>query len=145
MRFAGTALLVVLAAGCANPTPVAIQKGDRCFRCGREIIHTRLATEILDDHGRAFKFRTVWCVSQYLRDHPTETGRVYVTDYTTGRLVRAQTATYVRATIDPDTYEMDYLAFSTVGDAVKAARESKSAAIDWLRLMAHARRTARAN
>ena len=127
----GVALL--LAAGCtASLQPVAISRGETCFRCQRTIANERIAAEILDQSGQAKKFRTVGCLATYLAGEAGDVPNIYVTDYASGKLVRAGTANYVRTVIDTTTNERDYLAFASFAQALKYSHDNKlQKPIDW--------------
>lgn len=56
---------------------------------------------------------------------------MFVTDYTTGRLVNVNRAMFVRAEVDPRTGERDYLAFTSVENAVTVAKNNRASPIDW--------------
>jgi len=127
---AGCALL--LAAGCTTLQPVAVLRGETCFRCKRPIANERIAAEILDQRGEAKKFRTVGCLATYLAAEAGAVHNIYVTDYPNGKLVRAGTANYVRTVIDTNTDERDYLAFASFAQALKYSDDNKlQKPIDW--------------
>jgi hypothetical protein len=131
--FAGA--LVLALPGCADALkPRAIQTTDRCTRCQRPIDEVRIAGEIVDSTGRALVFKTPWCMATYIQEQGDRGagGTVYVTDYASARLVRADSAMFVRAVIDRRTNTRDYLAFRHLGDAVAASKEHQSAVVDWL-------------
>jgi hypothetical protein len=127
--------MALMLAGCTTVTPVAIRSGDTCFRCRQPIVDVRLAAEIIDTQGHAFKFKSVGCVSQYLAANPGDLKGIFVTDYVSGKLVRAEAANFVRAEINPNTREMDYLAFSSVTQAVEQGKKAGSSPVDWLTVM----------
>lgn len=126
--------LVALIAGCAPPKAAEIRAGDVCYRCRRTIAEPKLAGELVQKNGMAFKFRTVHCMAQYIAGQPApiaEQGTFFVTDYTTGRLIQAGRATYVIATIDDMTNERDYLAYGDANQAKAAAQQHASQIYDW--------------
>jgi len=133
MRLAISAIVALTLVGCSSVRPVAIKSGETCYGCRQVIVDTKLAAEMIDTQGHAFKFRTVGCLAKYLRDHPGETlAGTWVTDYNTGRFVPTANATYVRAVIDENTMERNYYAFRSAQDAATFAQEKSSAAVDWL-------------
>ena len=75
---------------CGSISPIAIHDGDQCFRCRRPIIEKSMAAELMDGNSFGSKFRTSGCMAKYLADHPGETGITFVTDYSTGKLVRSE-------------------------------------------------------
>jgi hypothetical protein len=126
----GVALLV--AAACSSVRPVAISKGDTCVRCGRTITQERLAAEILDENGEPKKFRTVACMATYLADRPGSARNIFVTDYSSGELVPAGTANYVRTVIDTASGERDYLSFASFQQAMRYSTDHQlQKPIDW--------------
>lgn len=126
----------LLLTACSSMTPVTIQAGETCHGCGRPIGNVRLAAETIDAAGQVLKFHSVGCVARYLTEHPGPASTVLVTDYQTGRMVRAQTATFVRADIDAATHERDYYAFVNVRDAIEFGKAREASPIDWFAIMA---------
>jgi hypothetical protein len=121
---------------CSSVTPVTITAGEICRGCGRPIADVRLAAATVDAAGQVLKFHSVGCAAKYLGEHPGAAPTVLVTDYQTGRMVRAQTATFVRAVIDASTHERDYYAFAKVGDAIEFGKAREVSPIDWFAIMA---------
>ena len=136
MKRAAVALVALLTAGCSSLPPQAIRAGDVCFRCRRVISDTRLAGEIIDSGGRAFKFRTPRCMATYLNNIKPDVGAIYVTDYQSGRIVKASAVTFVPTMlVDGLQREMDYVAFSSENEARKAAAREKTTPLDWDELL----------
>ncbi|MGE5244375.1 MAG: hypothetical protein ACM3SQ_09125 [Betaproteobacteria bacterium] len=135
------ALALALAAGaaCSSITPVAVNVGDQCFRCRRPILETRLAAEMVDSSRLAYKFRTTGCLAKYLVDHPSDTGTLFVTDFTSGKMMPTADATFVPVVLDPNTGESDYRAYRNKADADKAAQELHATALDWTTVLAKTR------
>jgi hypothetical protein len=121
-------LVVVL--GCSSLRPVAINTSDVCESCKQVITNTKVAAEIVQPNGLAQKFRTVTCMVRYMNQHPTE-GSVFVTDYRSGRFLSPQSAVFVKAEIDENTRESNYLAFRDVPAAVEFARKQGTSPVDW--------------
>jgi copper chaperone NosL len=126
------ALVALLAAGCSSLPPSPIASGDVCTRCHRTIRDTRLAAEIIDSVGRAWKFRTAGCMATYVAEKNPDAAVIYVTDYKTGRLVKASAATFVLTTVGkaPD-QEQVYLAYSSSNLAREAAGLEKTTPMEW--------------
>jgi hypothetical protein len=130
------AILALSYAGLATERPVHVNAPPVCFRCGREITKVRLAAEIIAPQGVVQKFRTPLCMAQYLAgaehlDRPVSYA-IYVTDWPTGRLVRAERAYFVQGTIDYRTRERDFFAFRSPDEALKFADQRVSSVVDWL-------------
>lgn len=130
MRTALSLAFALLVAGCASVKPVPISAADLCFRCQRPIVETRLAGEVINSNGIAMKFRTVQCMATFLAERPQPVRVIYVTDYLTGKPIRAGSATFVRTVIDERTGERDYMAFSRVQDALAHAKRG-ARPVDW--------------
>jgi hypothetical protein len=126
-------LAAALATGvsCSSITPATINVGDQCFRCRRTIIETRLAAEIVDPNGLAYKFRSSGCLAKYLADHPEDNGTIFVTDFATGRMMQTADATFVPVLLDSTTGERDFRAYRTKIEAEKVAKELGVTATDW--------------
>jgi copper chaperone NosL len=132
MRFAIAALVALTLVGCTSLQPLPIRAGDTCYACGRVISEPKLAAEMIDAGGRAYKFDTVTCLAKYLVGHPSETPKgTFVTDWSTGKWLPADTATYVRAVVDESTMAKSYYAFRSADAAASFAKEKTSTAVDW--------------
>ena len=138
LTVAGIAIVILLALSYTTVRPVAIQAGDQCFRCRRPIVETAMAAELMDGNRMASKFRAPGCLAKYLADHPKETGTIFVTDYVTGKWIRAEQARFVRVVVNHDTGESDYRAFFRKADADAAALELHTAPIDWKTVVSRA-------
>jgi copper chaperone NosL len=126
--------LALIGAACSSVKTVPIYAGDTCFRCRRVIEDPKIAAEMVDSGGRAFKFRTVGCVAKYLTDHPSEvaTSKIFVTDYHSGRFISSKVAIFVPTTIgEGNARERDYAAFSAASEARKLADDQLSQPTDW--------------
>ena len=138
---------VLLLFGVGAPlSPARVNQGDKCFRCQRTIVQTRLAGEIVDQHGLAYKFRQPACMAQYLNEQPQPAGAlraVFVSDYTSGLMVPVERAWFVDGVIDPRTNERDYFAFNMRGAADAQARLQGTQVVDWSAVMAEGARRAR--
>jgi hypothetical protein len=127
---AGLILLVVLS--CSSVTPVAIRSGDICEGCRRTIDNVKIAAEIVPPAGHLpLKFRTVSCLARYIHEHGNTDGAVYVTDYTSGKLIQARSAVFVKSEIDEHTKVLDYYAFRDVKTAVAFKNKTGGSASDW--------------
>lgn len=142
MTRAAVVLLALLAVGCSSYPPTPIFAGDTCFRCRRTIGEVRMAAEIVDTGGRAFKFKTAGCMAKFLSEQAIEIGEVFVTDYRTGRIIKASAASFVPATIvDGKTKSLDYMAFSATTAAEDAALREKTKIVTWTDVLAAAKST----
>jgi hypothetical protein len=142
-KLTGGVLLLVAFGACSSIAPVAINTGDTCFRCRRPIIDTRLAAEGIDG-TLVSKFRTSGCIARYLADHPADASKVFVTDFTTGKLVPAQNAFYVE-TLNRDNGEKDYIAFATRAAADAEAFSRRAQWLTWNAVTQRAAQQARGN
>lgn len=132
MKVAPFLALMLLSAACASTTPVAVRSGDVCFHCRRTITEPKLATEMFDTTNHVYKFSSVACLTEYLRDHPTEQPKaLFATDFTQGRMLAVDKAYYVKFEVDPNLKIEDYAAFRAEDAAKAFATEHKSAVIDW--------------
>lgn len=133
MRLLLIVVLALILAACATVQPVPVKSGDNCYRCREPIVNLRLATEFVDANGRAYKFKCPGCIAAYLAEHAEEQPKaVFVTDYPTGKMLRAESATFVRFVMNADRNQMDFAAFRDVKQAMEFAKEQKTAATaDW--------------
>lgn len=126
--------LALAGAACSSVKTVPIFAGDTCFRCRRIITDTKVAAEVVDSGGRAFKFRTPGCLATYFKAHPEElaTSKVFVTDYHSGRFIPAKNALFVPTTLfDGSDRTRDFKAFASASEARKTAEEALSRPTDW--------------
>jgi hypothetical protein len=111
---------------------VPIRAGDTCFHCRRTIVDTTLAAELISEEGHAFKFSSVGCLTEYLRDHPNEAVKAtFVTDHARGRLVRAEKASFVKFTVDPKLGMVDFAAFASNEAARAFGSRHGTTPLDW--------------
>lgn len=123
---------LLVASACASTSPVAIRAGEVCFHCRRTITDTAMAAEVISPAGYAFKFSSVACLSEYLREHPGEATRaVFVTDFAKGRLLDAEDALYVKALADARVGAQDYYAFRVREMAQEFAQRRGSVVVAW--------------
>lgn len=130
----GLGLVVLIA--CSTLEPAPIRAGDMCVQCKRPITNVKVAAAVVDTAGNTLKFGTVSSMATYLSKNPGPTAGFFVTDYPTGRMLRAQYATFVRGVVDEETRELDYFAFAQVKQAVEFASDRTTSPVDWLAIMA---------
>ncbi len=136
MRHAISVVVVLALAACSSLRPLPISAGEPCFGCRQLIVEPKLAAEVINANGHAYKFRTVECLAKYIANHPDEQlAGVWVTDYHSGKFVRASNATYVRGVIDETRMERNYFAFRSATDAAAFAQDRTSTAVDWPAVM----------
>ena len=140
MKARHAVVIAVLAAACSSVHPVAVNVGDRCFRCRRSIGDTHLAAELIDTMKVPAPFRTSGCLAKYLKAHPKElAGTAFVADNKSGRLIPAGDAWFVPTTVtspDGKLQEDDYFAFGSRADARAAA--GTATIVRWERVLAAA-------
>jgi copper chaperone NosL len=132
MKAAPLLAVALLVSACASVSPIPIRAGDVCFHCRRTIVDPSLAAEVISDQGHAFKFSSVTCLTEYLREHPEEGVRAtFVTDHARGRLFAAGDAYYVRFVSDPTIGQVDFAAYRDKAAASAFAAKNKTTPIDW--------------
>ena len=125
------AAISMLAISCGSMRPVKISQGDQCFRCRRTITDTRLAAETLGRSGLVSKFKAPGCMATYLAKNPPGGDAVFVTDYTSGKMIAPDRARYVQIIVNPDTGERDFRAYLDSREADAAALEYRSTVTSW--------------
>jgi NosL protein len=133
------ATAALLAVSCSSVAPVQVNAGDTCYRCRRTIIETRLAGEMIDARGLAYKFKAPGCMAKYLAEHPEEKSTLFVTDFATGHLVDPARATFVPVIVEENSMERDFRAYLKKTDAEAFASQVKAATLDWNGVLAKAR------
>lgn len=124
---------------CGSIAPVRVSAGDQCVRCRRTIQEVNLAGELVYSRGLVEKFRAPGCMAKYVASYPDADRDAYVTDYTSGRFVKASSASYVPVLLNRDTGETDYRAYKVEAEAAAAARELHTTVVDWQTVVARAR------
>ncbi len=132
MRAAAIFALALLFCACASYAPQPVRAGDICDGCKKQITNVKFAGEIITKQGQVLKFRTPECLANYARLNAEVVAAKFVTDYQTNRMIRPESANYVRTVLDENTREMTYAAFSQVSEAVKFGKEQMSSPVDWL-------------
>jgi len=131
MRTAVLALVALAVVSCSSVMPVRVDAGDVCYRCRRAIVESRLAGEVI---AGTFveKFRAPGCMAKYLKAHPEEqTAAVFVTDYTTGKMIPPRDAVFLPVVLDRNTGERDYRAYKTRAAADAASLETHTTPVAW--------------
>lgn len=135
MKFRTAVLaLALVSAACSSVKTAPIFAGDTCFRCRRIISDVKVAAEVVDSAGRAYKFRTPGCMATYFKDHPDEiaTSKIFVADHGSGRFMAAKNAIFVPAWLfEGRERQRDFLAFAAASEARKAADKELSQPTDW--------------
>ena len=134
MRTTVLLVVVLLLVGCTSIQPVAIRAGDVCESCRRPILNANMAAEVIQSNGVALKFRTVGCMTRFLRQSASQPAAVYVTDLHSGRLIPAESAMFVRGPVETGSTEMDYAAFGSRKPAVEFGKAKGESPVDWLNI-----------
>jgi hypothetical protein len=135
MRTTAAVALGVLVVACSSLTTVPIKSGDVCDNCRTMITNVTVAAEAVTANGAPLRFSCPECMAKYLTRHADAMAGVYVTDYETGRLVRAEVATFVRADRKDKPGERVHYAFTDVRRATEFAKNNSSTAVDWLTII----------
>ena len=139
VRTACLGLLSLALLSCSSVAPLKVTAGEQCFRCRRSIVNERMATETIDTNRFVSKFRGPGCMAKYLVAHPDQTPTIFVTDYTTGRMISPQRAFYVPELVDRNTGETEYRAYRLREHADAFAAEAHAMAIGWDGVLENAR------
>jgi hypothetical protein len=132
MRAAPVIAVALFLSACASVKPVPVRSGDVCFHCRQTITDISLAAEVISPQGHAFKFSSVSCLTEYLREHPEEAVRaIFVTDHARGKMLRAQQAWFVKFPVDPKLKRLDYAAFREKDTAASFAETHDSTLAEW--------------
>jgi nitrous oxide reductase accessory protein NosL len=139
MKAYAVVFAALLAAGCSTAAPLPITAADVCYSCRRTIDDPALAGEVITKTNQALKFRTTGCMVGWLKEHPDVAKVVYVTDYTSGRIIKATTATFVPfVMVEKYKKTPDYIAYYAEENATAAAAQYKSTPIRWKEVMERA-------
>jgi nitrous oxide reductase accessory protein NosL len=135
MKAVALVVLALLAAGC-SPSPLPIYAGDLCFNCRRPINDVAMAGEIITHNNQALKFRTTACMVRYLKANADQARVVFVTDYTSKRIIKATSATFVPfETVERYVKTTDYVAYLSKEAAAGFAKEKGTSPIAWQQVL----------
>lgn len=139
MRVVAIAFVALLAVGCSSAAPLPITGADVCFNCRRPISDPALAGQVITNTNQALKFKSTACMVRWMKENPEAAGTakaIYVTDYTTGRIIKATSATFVPfVLVERYTKTQDYIAFHAPQNAAAAAAEHKSTPVRWQQVL----------
>jgi hypothetical protein len=124
---------------CSSVAPLKVAVGDQCYRCRRSILNERVATETIDSNRFVSKFRGPGCMAKYLVAHPEQRPTIFVTDYSTGKMMAPDQAFYVPELVDRNTGEVEYRAYRLQTAAVAFASETRALPIAWNEVLERAR------
>ena len=118
---------------CSGMQPVQVATGDRCFRCRKIIAEPRVAAEIVDKSGQAYKFRTVGCMAKFIKANPNQQfDNIFATDFASGRLVKVSAVQFVPTMIgEGPERALDYVAYFAQQGAIEAAQREKTTPVSW--------------
>ena len=132
MKAAPVLAFAVLLSACASVAPVPIRAGDTCFHCRRTIVDPALAAEVISQEGRAFKFSSVACMTEYLKEHANEPVKAtFVTDYARGKMLTADKAWFVEFEVDPRLKARDFAAFGSSSAATEFGAKHQATPVGW--------------
>jgi nitrous oxide reductase accessory protein NosL len=132
MKAIALAFVALLAAGCSSASPLPVHVGDLCFNCRRPINDVAMAGEVITQTNQALKFKTAACMARYIKANPDLAKVVYVTDFKTGRFIKASSATFVPfVTVERYVKTSDYVAYYSKDVAAEFAKEQNSTLIGW--------------
>lgn len=124
--------LTLALAGCAAAKPINVVYGEACWRCRQPINDKQLAGELVAKNGLASKFRTVHCMATWIAQQKTPVdGRFYVTDFASGKWIKADDATYVYTVVSTTTMKQDYLAFKDRAAAEERVARGNATLASW--------------
>jgi hypothetical protein len=139
MKSVIVALVALLAAGCSSVSPLPIQVGDLCFNCRRPINDVAMGGEIITHTNQALKFKSPACMARYIKANPDMAKVIYVTDYTSGRMIRAASATFVPfETVERYVKTSDFVAYYSKDSAAAFAKERGTTPVKWEQVLAGA-------
>lgn len=122
------AAVVVFAAACAGPDPLAppeIRYGfDECSHCRMIVSEERHAAAARDARGEALRFDDPGCLAAWTLAPGHELERAWVRDGAAGGWIDAAAAGYVRDPRIPTPMGSGLLAFASRDDAERQAAES---------------------
>jgi copper chaperone NosL len=125
-------LVLFLASCTVEPEPIQYGK-DECHFCKMGIVDAQHGAELVNTHGKCFKFDAIECMVQFLHANPTkEFGMFLVNDYSNpGALIDAQVAHFLVSKEIPSPMGADLSAFANEADA-KSTHESHGGKLyDW--------------
>ena len=121
---------IYLFLGFRAAPPETIAEGETCFRCRGVIANRRVAAEAMD-RNLPTKYKSPRCLAEYIKEHPAEGSRYFVTDYISGGLIPVERAWFVPVVLNEKTGRRDYKAFLSRTSAEALASSLGETAIRW--------------
>ena len=140
MRAVTLVFFALALAGCSAPRPANVVAGEPCWRCRQPIKDARIAGELVASNGLRLKFRTPHCMATWVAQQKADPeGTFYVTDYSTGKWIRAESAHFVSTIVDQTTMARDFVAFADEETAATTARAKQERVEAWPDVLAKGR------
>jgi hypothetical protein len=124
---------------CGTVKPIPVNVGDTCYGCRCQIVEPRLAGEMIDRSGHAYKFGTPACMARYVTAHRVESATLFVTDFATGDMIQVGRASFVPVIVDTNKMKRDYRAYLRRLDAEAFAHRENAAVLDWAAVLTRVR------
>jgi copper chaperone NosL len=120
--------------------PKEISYGEAaCHFCRMTIVDQQHAAQLVTKKGKVFNFDATECMIHYLAEIDNSTiGLLLVTDYTNpGKLIPAESATYIISKEIPSPMGANLSAVSTITEAENLLDQREGAMYDWIALLGH--------
>ncbi len=88
--------LSIAIASCGSKVEEIVENEDKCAYCKMVIVDSRFAGEIITKKGKIFKFDDIGkCLVEFYKEHRDDVKEVYVVDFESKKLVRAERAFFL--------------------------------------------------
>ncbi len=133
------ALAAIIMASCAVEEVKIDYGNDDCAFCKMKIVDKKFSAEIVNEHGKAFKFDAIECLLRYIKLDMIEKnsiGLMLVAVFTEeDKLVDAKKASYVISEDIPSPMGAFLSAYQTPEDARNALNGKDGEVMDWKGLL----------
>lgn len=105
---------------------------ESCYFCKMTIVDKQHAAELITSKGKAYKFDAIECMINYINKNDVDASLLFVCDYSNpGKLIPANTATFLVSDEIPSPMGAFLSAFSTKQEAEGIQNEKTGSIYSW--------------
>jgi copper chaperone NosL len=128
--------------GCSNDQPVSIKyNSDPCDFCRMTIVDPRFSCELKTDHGKAYKFDDIGCMTSFVKEQKTEEFKIktyFVSNYLNNNaLINTENLTFIQGDGISSPMGGGIAAFSSLDSAIVYKNYFTAKDISWKELLSN--------
>src|SRR5688572_11735592 len=134
------AMSLALSVSCFRGPGALVVGEDACDYCRMTITDPRYGGQVVTSRGRVLSFDAVECLASYVAEgEPSEIRSIHVSDYGSGRMIRADEAVFVRGKLQ-SSMGQGFVALAAPDPSLPASRSEFGAEVlRWTDVLADAR------